>query len=637
MYRLKKIISLLIVVTMILTIVGIGVVSASGKTDDIAQTSTGASTVTVFDAAGQPQEYVVEVGDEITFYSYLNVYDCTQDDPTTTKFNEQGTIVNIDARVQYDSSMLELKPVFDEDDDFLPDMFPQLNERGGISPNLNNPGVISFNASTVSSKGYNFKNNDCVLAKCVFDVIAEGNSYITLPIISLNARDFGNTSSTEATSVKFLRLVDQGEKLENFTKFETLIAPEHPTQPSTEESTGESTEESTTESTTESTAESTAESTTESTAESSSETEVETVTNTYIVVGQGDGMFALNWDANDTNNQMKKNENGTYSKTFYNVTPNDGSDKVKQIKVVEKQPDGKAFWYGNEAGKNIKFVVSKPCDVTVTIDPQTHEITVSGSEENAIKDWEIDINTMRVVGNGDPSSDGNWLNGISWETDNDANLMTEIEEGVYQIVFDNVPENMGYQFKFVANGTWVDDWGIDEEIAQNMVLGSETEADYNGSNITFDVDSASKVTLTLNLRDLSSTTGSGAKFTIDIKAVEAPTETQGTETQATETQATETQGTETQGTEPTEAPTKVTDETKSDDTQVVTQADTQKETGKSATPDAPTISNSSTNSNASNTNSATVRTGSVQLAVIFLVMLTLAAGIVVFAKKRKVD
>ena len=56
-----------------------------------------------------------------------------------------------------------------------------------------------------------------------------------------------------------------------------------------------------------------------------------------------------------------------------------------------------------------------------------------------------------------------------------------------------------------------------------------------------------------------------------------------------------------------------------------------------ASKDQATTASSSTNSGSSTTNSSTVKTGSPEFAIIFMVILLMAAGVIVFMKKRKND
>ena len=127
-------------------------------------------------------------------------------------------------------------------------------------------------------------------------------------------------------------------------------------------------------------------------------------------------------------------------------------------------------------------------------------------------------------------------------------------------------------------------------------------------------------------------------------------ETQAPETQAPETQAPETQAPETQA--PTTADETTADETTADETTAdettadettadettadVTTAD--ETTADSTNAPAPASNGTSTaDQSGSVVNGSAVQTGSTEMAIIFLVILVMAAGIVIYTKKRKVD
>lgn len=136
----------------------------------------------------------------------MNVSDVTENDDSTT-WNDKGKIANIQAEVQYDDSMLELQPVYNEDHDYIPDMFPQFSDSivSNIENKGENKGKVSFNDYKIQ-KGFVFDTNNCILVKCVFKVIAEGNSYITLPILYMAA------TYNESGKNYLMLLVEEGEK-----------------------------------------------------------------------------------------------------------------------------------------------------------------------------------------------------------------------------------------------------------------------------------------------------------------------------------------------------------------------------------------------------------------------------------------
>lgn len=199
---------------------------------------------------------------------------------------------------------------------------------------------------------------------------------------------------------------------------------------------------------------------------------------------------------------MDKQEDGTYIKVYNNVAV---ADKY-QFKVVENRPDGEQIWRGDDNGNNVTFNVKSVCDVTITFDPATNKITVTGTgvEFSSV----LNVESMRAVGNGY----GNWLNGVEWDFTADENLMTEVSPKVYEITYTSVEKDDDYQVKFVANGSWTDSWG---GIYQGS--GVESEAVYNGDDLRFAVPyRLADVTLRLDLSNYDHTTKTGATFTVTV-------------------------------------------------------------------------------------------------------------------------
>ena len=204
---------------------------------------------------------------------------------------------------------------------------------------------------------------------------------------------------------------------------------------------------------------------------------------------------------------MTKNADGTYTKVFSGVAP---AEKL-QVKVAENTANGEQNWIGDATGNNITFDVTDTCDVTVTYNPSTSEITVTGDAVKLVTD--IEITSMHAVGNGDPD-DESWLNGIAW--DPTANEMEQVADKVYEITYHNVPEFDNYQVKFAANGTWADSWGGAEE---NFTpeSGVAFDAVYNGQNLTVNVPyELADVTLRIDLSNFNYATKTGAVATVTV-------------------------------------------------------------------------------------------------------------------------
>ena len=226
---------------------------------------------------------------------------------------------------------------------------------------------------------------------------------------------------------------------------------------------------------------------------------------TFVVAGSSESIFGMTWNETFEDNQMTQKADGTYEKVYTNVGP----ENNVQLKVVENPANGgSAIWHGDSTGNNFTVNITDVSDLVVTYNPTTQVVTVSGTY---VTDAVLNIERIVAAGNGDPTADPNFLNGIGWDPAASENEMTEVEPGIYEITFENVSENMGYQVKF-TDGSWVNNWGGDF-----VGSGIETTADYNGANITFDVDEDdSTVVLRLDLTEFDLASRTGAKFTITI-------------------------------------------------------------------------------------------------------------------------
>ncbi|MDY4231806.1 MAG: S-layer homology domain-containing protein [Candidatus Faecousia sp.] len=216
---------------------------------------------------------------------------------------------------------------------------------------------------------------------------------------------------------------------------------------------------------------------------------------TYRVAGVAE-LCGSDWNPADDNNLMTLNaDTGLYEKTYTGVQPGE-----YPIKVVGTRSDGTMNWYGNAQGMNVVIYVTAVCDVTVVFNATTHDIGIVGI--SAVEKTWMDIDAIRVVGNGD----GAWLNGANWDPAADANKMTEVRPGVYEITYAQVPAGSDYQFKFAANGSWADNWGAG---------GAAGEAVYNSNtNISLELTETTDVTLRLNLNGFNESTKQGATYEV---------------------------------------------------------------------------------------------------------------------------
>mgnify|MGYP001778288119 CR=1 FL=1 len=247
-------------------------------------------------------------------------------------------------------------------------------------------------------------------------------------------------------------------------------------------------------------------------------TEPAPVEETKYVVAGVEALTNYSWVGDPAlapENVMTKNGD-VYTKTFTAVP----AGKDYQLKVVENAVDGSQKWIGYDGtDNNVTFNVNADCDVTVTYDPATNKIDVTGDSVELVTD--IDIDYVTVVGNGAD----NWLNGDAWVVDSEKNMMTEVSDKVYQITFKDVDSYENYQFKFAANGSWAANWGLEEQ--GNAPVGSDFDLAFNAQNMIIDTVSLGYVgtvdiTITLDLTNFNYLAGTGAKANVKIDGTRVP-------------------------------------------------------------------------------------------------------------------
>ena len=350
---------------------------------------------------------------------------------------------------------------------------------------------------------------------------------------------------------------------------------------------------------------------------------------TYVVAGSEE-LCGVLWKGSPEEapeNVMTDNGDGTYTKVFTNVQIADSL----QIKVVENTADGGQNWIGDNGGdNNITFNVLAACDVTVTYDSNTRKITVSGDGVQIVSD--IEIKSMHAVGNGDPD-DESWLNGVAW--DPTANEMEQVADKVYEITYHNVPEFDNYQVKFAANGKWADSWGSAEE-GFTPESGVAFDAVYNGQNLTVNVPyEFADVTLRIDLSNFNYATKLGAVATVTVtEASQAPSTAP--ETTVPATTVPETTVPATTVPETTVPATTIAQNTTTPNTTLAPATeDATSSTGATVKPGtADTANNGNNGNNAANNNNGTVKTGNASMAVVILLVLVSATGVVYFTRKK---
>ena len=236
---------------------------------------------------------------------------------------------------------------------------------------------------------------------------------------------------------------------------------------------------------------------------------------TYVVAGTEDLTgYSWNGDPAVAPENVMTADGDVFTKVFTNVA--EGTNY--QLKVVANTADGQQKWFGFDGtDNNVTFNVTSPCDVTVTFNPATNEITVTGDGVQVVRDLVVD--NITVVGNGID----NWLNGVNWGVDSEANHMTQVADKVYQIKYEDVDSSDTYQFKFAANDSWAANWGL--SVQGNVPVNEDFDLAFNGDNMLLDTitagfeeDTPVDVTITLDLTDFNYLTGKGAKANVKVEA-----------------------------------------------------------------------------------------------------------------------
>ena len=104
---------------------------------------------------------------------------------------------------------------------------------------------------------------------------------------------------------------------------------------------------------------------------------------------------------------------------------------------------------------------------------------------------------LYIAGNG--TSGNIWVNGESWNAASAENKMT-YADGIYTISYPAVPAGKGYEFKFAQDGTWDVSYGYPatKKVLLNEWLDIDESAG-NDSNISFDLDKTSDITISFDL------------------------------------------------------------------------------------------------------------------------------------------
>ena len=224
---------------------------------------------------------------------------------------------------------------------------------------------------------------------------------------------------------------------------------------------------------------------------------------TYIVAGEPDGIFGNRWDGTDENNKMTKGADGVYSKTYtvterYNV----------ELKVVKNG----STWIGDATGNNVKFKLTGAGTFTVKFDPATEAVSVEG---DIVAFSGLTFDSVYVAGN-----DGAVF-GSPWNPADPSSKMTETN-GIWEITYTDVPYNADLKFKFTPNGSWSDSFGG----TCSETNGAWATAVYGGfdNNIAFKPSNLMpglsgdkcRVVIKFNTRMLDPDTKTGATFSVTV-------------------------------------------------------------------------------------------------------------------------
>lgn len=225
----------------------------------------------------------------------------------------------------------------------------------------------------------------------------------------------------------------------------------------------------------------------------------------FTVTGDNAEIFGDAWnDGIKANNMIFNAENGTYTKSF---TVDRAYDNV-QLKVVKNH--GEAF--GEKDGSNLTFRLTGSGTFTVVFKPETgsepYSLEVTGDNAAFIK---LPFSKMYIYGNGS----GNWLNGANHVTDCADNEMTEIEENIWEITFENVPADVSgmidYSFKFSADGSPETTFGSSPAWSRSIYWNSAYYFRFRYEGI-FEKD----IKIRLDLRKFNYATKEGGTYSVSI-------------------------------------------------------------------------------------------------------------------------
>ena len=152
----------------------------------------------------------------------------------------------------------------------------------------------------------------------------------------------------------------------------------------------------------------------------------------YTIAGNNEELFGLIWYKYITKDNTMQKSGDVYVYELKDVQVQTGI----KFSIVEHKPDGTTREYGNgphyPGNFDIysEFRVAKACDVTITFNPETHEIKVLGDGVREIKG-----DTYRVYAYSRNSDTFGTTKNNPYPIENE---MTRDEDGVYSVTFNDV-------------------------------------------------------------------------------------------------------------------------------------------------------------------------------------------------------
>ena len=226
----------------------------------------------------------------------------------------------------------------------------------------------------------------------------------------------------------------------------------------------------------------------------------------YSVIGNSEQLFYFADNIYDKTTEMTYDSRvGLYKFMFYEVDPeNDIRIKIVKNHSVNQDFDVQSTFF--------IFDVVSTCDVLVTFDDKTGTTNVLGEGVAP-----FNVRNVVLLGSGNKA--------FSWDYTSENDRMTEVEQGVWEIEYNDVMTTSDpYCQAFFA----INPVGLPQKYSmsygfgntENEIVDSGVETDagiLNSHNIAFKIEkNYSKVKFRLDLRNFDCLTKKGAKFTVTV-------------------------------------------------------------------------------------------------------------------------